>query len=81
MKVRALQPFAGPDGSVSPGDVVEVADSTGAYLLRHGFAREHAAASDARQHGASRSRRTLVAASRSDADSEQDEDHSASGKA
>ncbi len=89
MKVRALQPFTGPDGPVAPGDVVEVEDTIGARLLRHGFAKEFAAATESRKQGMTRGRRAVtpgsgsgagVPASRADAAPERDEDESASGK-
>lgn len=90
MKVKTLQPFAGPEGPVAPGDVIEVEDTIGAYLLRHGFAEEFAAVIESRKQVASRTRRAAtpgsgsragVPASQVDAHSEQDEDHSASGTA
>ena len=84
MKVRALQPFVGPEGPVRPGDVVELDDATGAYLIRHGFAREQGATVDGRRRGATRARRASTSTSpecRSDATTDRDEDDDASGKA
>jgi len=85
MKVRALQPFAGPEGPVGPGDVVEIDAAVGAYLLRHGFAKvDGGAVSESRQRGSARARRASTSAapdSRSDGSADRDEDDDASGKA
>ena len=64
MKVRSVQPFAGPGGPVQPGDVVEVDDGKGTFLLRHGFAKEHGdAVAAGRQRGSARTRRPEGSAS------------------
>jgi hypothetical protein len=38
MRIKMLSLYAGPDGVITPGDVVEVSAETGQALLAGGFA-------------------------------------------
>lgn len=85
MKVKAVQSFAGPEGPVEPGDVVEIDDDQGAFLIRHGFAKAHGCpVASGRQRAPSRGRRaspSVPPESRSEDATDQNEDDGAGGKA